>query len=40
MRIILSSAKKMIVDTDKLEYQGRPVFMEQTTFGGLKCADA
>ena len=30
MRIILSPAKKMNVDTDKLEYQGLPVFMEQT----------
>ena len=30
MRIILSPAKKMNVDTDKLEYQGLPVFLEQT----------
>ena len=30
MRIILSPAKKMNVDTDKLECQGLPVFMEQT----------
>ena len=30
MRIILSPAKKMNVDTDKLECQGLPVFLEQT----------
>jgi cytoplasmic iron level regulating protein YaaA (DUF328/UPF0246 family) len=30
MRIILSPAKKMNVDTDKLEYSGLPVFLEQT----------
>ena len=30
MRIILSPAKKMNVDTDKLEYDGLPVFLEQT----------
>ena len=30
MRIILSPAKKMNVDTDKLECQGQPVFLEQT----------
>jgi cytoplasmic iron level regulating protein YaaA (DUF328/UPF0246 family) len=30
MRIILSPAKKMNVDTDKLEYKGLPVFLEQT----------
>ena len=30
MRIILSPAKKMNVDTDKLEYNGLPVFLEQT----------
>lgn len=30
MRIILSPAKKMNVDTDKLEYKGLPVFIKQT----------
>ncbi len=30
MRIILSPAKKMNVDTDRLEYKDRPVFLEQT----------
>nr|WP_022763537.1 MULTISPECIES: hypothetical protein [unclassified Butyrivibrio] len=30
MRIILSPAKKMNVDTDKLEYIGLPVFIDQT----------
>ncbi len=30
MRIILSPAKKMNVDTDKLECQGLPVFIDQT----------
>lgn len=30
MRIILSPAKKMNIDTDTLEYQGLPVFLEQT----------
>ena len=30
MRIILSPAKKMNVDTDKLEYQGLPVFLDKT----------
>lgn len=30
MKIILSPAKKMNVDTDKLECQGLPVFLEQT----------
>lgn len=30
MRIILSPAKKMNVDTDKLEYQGLPVFLDRT----------
>lgn len=30
MRIILSPAKKMNVDTDSLEIQGMPVFIEQT----------
>ena len=30
MRIILSPAKKMNVDTDKLEHEGLPVFLEQT----------
>lgn len=30
MKIILSPAKKMKVDTDSLEYQGLPVFLEQT----------
>jgi cytoplasmic iron level regulating protein YaaA (DUF328/UPF0246 family) len=30
MRIILSPAKKMNVDTDKLECQGLPVFLDQT----------
>ncbi len=30
MRIILSPAKKMNIDTDKLEYQDLPVFLERT----------
>lgn len=30
MRIILSPAKKMNVDTDKIECQGLPVFLDQT----------
>ncbi len=30
MKILLSPAKKMKVDTDKLEYQGTPVFLERT----------
>ena len=30
MRIILSPAKKMNVDTDTLEYQGLPIFLDQT----------
>ncbi|MBE5828013.1 MAG: peroxide stress protein YaaA [Butyrivibrio sp.] len=30
MRIILSPAKKMNVDTDTLEYQGLPVFLDET----------
>lgn len=30
MKIILSPAKKMNVDTDTLEYQGLPVYLEQT----------
>ncbi|MCR5155800.1 MAG: peroxide stress protein YaaA [Butyrivibrio sp.] len=30
MRIILSPAKKMNVDTDVLEYQGLPAFLDQT----------
>lgn len=46
MKIILSPAKKMNVDTDSLAYQGMPVFLEQTkeilswmqskTYGELK----
>lgn len=46
MKIILSPAKKMNVDTDTLEYQGIPVYLEQTkeiiswmsskTYGELK----
>jgi len=46
MKIILSPAKKMKVDTDTLEYQGMPIFLEQTqeiiswmrakTYGELK----
>lgn len=30
MRIIISPAKKMNIDTDTLEFQGLPVFLEQT----------
>ena len=30
MRIILSPAKEMNVDTDTLEYQGLPIFLDQT----------
>ena len=30
MRIILSPAKKMNVDTDKIKCQGLPVFLDQT----------
>ncbi len=30
MRIILSPAKKMNVDTDTLEYQGLPIFLDET----------
>lgn len=30
MRIILAPAKKMNIDTDKLEYEDLPVFLEQT----------
>ena len=30
MRIILSPAKKMNIDTDTLEHQGLPVFLDQT----------
>lgn len=30
MRIILAPAKKMNIDTDKLEYEGLPVLLEQT----------
>ena len=30
MRIILSPAKKMNIDTDTLEHQGLPVFLNQT----------
>ncbi len=30
MRIILSPAKKMNIDTDKLECQGKPVYLERT----------
>lgn len=30
MRIILAPAKKMNIDTDKLKYEGLPVFLEQT----------
>ena len=49
MKIILSPAKKMKVDTDYLAYQGLPVFLEQTegilsrmrekTYSELKEAD-
>ncbi len=30
MRIILAPAKKMNIDTDKLQYEDLPVFLEQT----------
>ncbi|MCI8932793.1 MAG: YaaA family protein, partial [Lachnospiraceae bacterium] len=30
MRIILSPAKKMNVDSDTLSYKGLPVYLEQT----------
>ena len=30
MRIIISPAKKMNIDTDTLEYQGLPVFLKET----------
>ena len=49
MKVILSPAKKMKVDTDYLAYQGLPVFLEQTegilswmrekTYSELKEAD-
>ena len=32
MKIILSPAKKMNIDTDTLEYQGMPIYLEQTKY--------
>ena len=34
MKILLSPAKKMNVNTDDLAPEGLPVFMEQTLWGG------
>ena len=35
MRIIISPAKKMVVDTDSFAVDGLPIFLEKTVPGGF-----